>query len=110
MGAVEIENRLQAACVVDGTGGTFINSNGFTLIERLGVGDYRLTLEQEIADASAVLQPVIVRAPGFATYAQAASPVSNQILVQTFDGANPPAAADEDFSLNVWQLPRLETP
>ena len=109
MGAVETANRLQASCFVD-SAGNLVNSNGVVNVDRVGLGDYEVTLEQEVAEAQAAINASIYQDTGFATYAQAASPVSNVILVQTFDGANPPVAADEAFTLNVWQLPRLETP
>ena len=109
MGAQETQNRLQASCLVDDAGG-IINSNGVTAVTQIGVGDYQVDLEQEVSQAQAVIICEIDGATGFATYAQDATPVTNRILVQTFNGANPAVAADQRFTLNVWQLPRQETP
>ena len=109
MGALETQNRLQGSCLVDGAG-AIINSNGVTAVTQLGLGDYQVDFEEEISEAQAVIICEIDGATGFATYAQDATPVTNRILVQTFSGANPPVAADQRFTLNVWQLPRQEAP
>ena len=108
MGAQETPNRLQASCLINGDG-SIINSNGVANVDRNGLGDYSVDLEEEVSEAQAVIICEIDSATGFATYAQDATPVTSRINVITLSGANPPVAADQRFTLNVWQLPRQES-
>lgn len=110
MAAVETENRLQALGAFpvgsfvppDGVPQPAVPGRGITSITRNAIGDYTIITDADLSPVQNVFQ-------SFASGGKmsAVQGGSNVIDVLLFDrgGGGPPAAADLDFFLHIYQVP-----